>query len=56
MLAVLLDLFCRSDTKLSMSEFVARATAFPQFFDSLGIREEVKREIVLAEERLVHWR
>jgi hypothetical protein len=55
LVTVLLDHFCRGDTKLNMAEFISRASAFPEYFDTLGIREEVKREIALLEETSRNW-
>lgn len=46
---LLLDTFCRSDKKITQNEFISRAQDYPYFFDSLGLREEVKREISLRE-------
>ena len=48
LIEVLLDNFCRGDQKITVHDFLTRAQAFPQYFDTLGIREEVKREIELA--------
>jgi hypothetical protein len=47
----MLDNFCRGDIKLPIEEFVLRASAFPHYFDTIGIREEAKREIAILERR-----
>ncbi|CDW78725.1 UNKNOWN [Stylonychia lemnae] len=46
----MIENFCRSDSQIDIVEFVKRAIAFPQYFDVLGIREEVKRDIQIREE------
>jgi len=42
--------FCRGDECLTTMEFVTRCALFPQYFDTLGVRDETKKEIQLIEE------
>ncbi len=46
---LLLDTFCRGEKKITQNEFIARSNEYHYFFDTLGLREEVKREISMRE-------
>ncbi len=46
---LLLDTFCRSDKKITQNEFIQRSIDYNYFFDTLGLRDEVKREISMRE-------
>lgn len=39
----MLSNFCRGDETLTTVEFITRGALLPQYFDTLGIRDEAKR-------------
>jgi len=45
----LVEGFCRADEEFNISVFVDRSALFGGYFDSLGIREEAKKEWDLKE-------